>query len=139
MTVTATFYARSGELSIAWQARGDGPVDLLVVPGLVSHVEAFHELPGYTRLLSRLGAFARVITFDKRGNGLSDRVADAPFSGTIAEIIAVTITSPLPDPRALAPAVPAEIAALVLRMGALDRESRPADGQAAADAIEALL
>jgi pimeloyl-ACP methyl ester carboxylesterase len=76
--MTATHYARSGELSIAWQALGDGPVDLLVVPGLVSHVEAFHELPGYTRLLSRLGAFARVITFDKRGNGLSDRVADVP-------------------------------------------------------------
>jgi pimeloyl-ACP methyl ester carboxylesterase len=76
--MTETHYARSGELSIAWQSLGGGPVDLLVVPGLVSHVEAFHELPGYTRLLSRLGGLARVITFDKRGNGLSDRVADVP-------------------------------------------------------------
>jgi pimeloyl-ACP methyl ester carboxylesterase len=76
--VTETRYARSGELCIAWQSLGDGPVDLLVVPGLASHVEAFHELPGYTRLLARLGGLARVITFDKRGNGLSDRVADVP-------------------------------------------------------------
>src|SRR5688572_8464226 len=66
-----TQYARCGELSIAWQTVGAGRIDLLVIPGLVSHVEAFHELPGYTRLLSRLGAFAR-------GNGLSDRVADVP-------------------------------------------------------------
>ena len=73
-----TQYAQCGELSIAWQTVGAGPIDLLVIPGLVSHVEAFHELPGYTRLLARLGTFARVITFDKRGNGLSDRVADVP-------------------------------------------------------------
>jgi pimeloyl-ACP methyl ester carboxylesterase len=76
--VNETRYARTGDLSIAWQCLGDGPVDLLIVPGFISHVEAFHELPGYTRFLSRLGAFARVITFDKRGSGLSDRVADAP-------------------------------------------------------------
>jgi pimeloyl-ACP methyl ester carboxylesterase len=73
-----TRYARSGELSIAWQCVGHGPLDLLIIPGLISHVEAFHELPGYTRFLSRLAGFARVITFDKRGNGLSDRVADVP-------------------------------------------------------------
>ena len=77
-TTTETRYARSGELSIAWQTVGDGPVDLLVVPGLISHIEAFHELPGYTRFVSRLAGIARVITFDKRGNGLSDRVAEVP-------------------------------------------------------------
>ena len=76
--MTETRYARSGELSIAWQSVGEGPIDLLIVPGLVSHVEAFHELPGYTRFLSQLASFARVITFDKRGNGLSDRVTDVP-------------------------------------------------------------
>jgi pimeloyl-ACP methyl ester carboxylesterase len=76
--VTDTRYASTGELSIAWQCLGDGPVDLLIVPGLVSHVEAFHELPGYTKFLSRLGGMARVITFDKRGNGLSDHVSEAP-------------------------------------------------------------
>ncbi len=73
-----THYARSGDISIAYQVQGEGATDLLLVPGLVSHVESFHELPGYSRLLMRLARFARVITFDKRGNGLSDRVAEAP-------------------------------------------------------------
>jgi len=76
--VSETRYASTGDLSIAWQSLGDGPVDLLIVPGLVSHVEAFHELPGYTKFLSRLAGLARVITFDKRGNGLSDHVTEAP-------------------------------------------------------------
>jgi pimeloyl-ACP methyl ester carboxylesterase len=53
-------------------------LDLVVVPGLVSHVEFFHELPGYSRFIQRLASFARVITFDKRGTGLSDRIVDAP-------------------------------------------------------------
>lgn len=73
-----TRYARSGDISIAYQVQGEGATDLLIVPGLVSHVESFHDLPGYGRLLTRLGRFARIITFDKRGNGLSDRVAEAP-------------------------------------------------------------
>jgi pimeloyl-ACP methyl ester carboxylesterase len=73
-----TRYAASGEVSIAYQVMGAGPLDVLVVPGIVSHVEAFHELPGYTRLLELLARGGRVITFDKRGNGLSDRVAEAP-------------------------------------------------------------
>ena len=73
-----TRYAKSGELSIAYQVVGEGPRDLIVVPGLVSHVEFFHELPGYSRFIQRLASFSRVITFDKRGTGLSDRVADAP-------------------------------------------------------------
>ena len=73
-----TRYAKSGDLSIAYQVVGEGPRDLIVVPGLVSHVEFFHELPSYSRFIERLASFARVITFDKRGTGLSDRVADAP-------------------------------------------------------------
>jgi pimeloyl-ACP methyl ester carboxylesterase len=73
-----TRYARSGDISIAYQVQGEGATDLLIVPGLVSHVESFHDLPGYGRLLARLARFARVITFDKRGNGLSDRVVEAP-------------------------------------------------------------
>jgi pimeloyl-ACP methyl ester carboxylesterase len=73
-----THYARSGDISIAYQVQGEGTADLLIVPGLVSHVESFHDLPGYGRLLMRLGRFARIITFDKRGNGLSDRVVEAP-------------------------------------------------------------
>jgi pimeloyl-ACP methyl ester carboxylesterase len=73
-----TRYARSGNVSIAYQVMGDGPIDLIMVPGLLSHVEFFHELPGYTENLRRLAAFARVISFDKRGQGLSDRVAGSP-------------------------------------------------------------
>jgi len=73
-----TRYALSGEVSIAYQVMGDGPVDLMMVPGLVSHVEFSHESPGYTAFLRRLSAFARVITFDKRGQGLSDRISGAP-------------------------------------------------------------
>jgi len=73
-----TRYAQSGELSIAYQVIGDGPRDLIYVPGVVSHVEFFHELPGYTDFLEGLARFARVIVFDKRGNGLSDRISGAP-------------------------------------------------------------
>jgi pimeloyl-ACP methyl ester carboxylesterase len=57
---------------------GDGPVDIIMVPGIVSHVEFLHEIPGYTVFLRRLSTFARVVTFDKRGQGLSDRIAGAP-------------------------------------------------------------
>ncbi len=73
-----THYARSGDLSIAYQVIGAGPRDLVFVPGVISHVEFFHEWPGYTEFLDGLGAFARVIVFDKRGNGLSDRIVGAP-------------------------------------------------------------
>ena len=51
---------------------GDGPVDIVLVPGFMSHIEFMHELPGYTAFLRRLSGFARVDTFDKRGQGLSD-------------------------------------------------------------------
>ena len=73
-----TRYVFSGDVSIAYQVMGDGEYDIVLVPGLVSHVEMLHELPGYTAFLRRLSAFARVITFDKRGQGLSDRISGAP-------------------------------------------------------------
>lgn len=73
-----TRYALSGEVNIAYQSMGNGPTDFVIVPGFMSHIEFMHELPGYTSYLRRLAKFARVITFDKRGQGLSDRVADAP-------------------------------------------------------------
>ena len=78
MPIPETQYARSGNLSIAYQVMGQGPIVLIMVPGLVSHVEFFHELSGYTDFLRRLAAFARVISFDKRGQGLSDRIAGSP-------------------------------------------------------------
>ena len=73
-----THYALSGDVNIAYQVMGDGPVDLVLVPGLISHVEFLHELPDYTAALRRLSRFARVVTFDKRGQGLSDRMSGAP-------------------------------------------------------------
>jgi pimeloyl-ACP methyl ester carboxylesterase len=73
-----TRYALSGDVNIAYQVMGDGPEDIILVPGFMSHIEFRHELPGYTAFLRRLSTFARVVTFDKRGQGLSDRVSDAP-------------------------------------------------------------
>lgn len=73
-----TRYALSGDVNIAYQVMGDGPVDIILVPGFISHIEFRHELPGYTAFLRRLSSFARVVSFDKRGQGLSDRVSDAP-------------------------------------------------------------
>ncbi|MDF3074791.1 MAG: hydrolase [Alphaproteobacteria bacterium] len=82
LALPETRYARSGDVNIAYQVLeqlGDGERrDLLYVPGMVSHVEFFHELPGYTDFLRRLSCFARVTTFDKRGQGLSDRISGAP-------------------------------------------------------------
>jgi class 3 adenylate cyclase len=76
-----TRYARSGRLNIAYQVIGDGPRDLVVVPGWVSHVECAWELPPLARFLDRLASFARLIVFDKRGTGLSDRVPDVELPG----------------------------------------------------------
>ncbi len=73
-----TNYARSGDLSIAYRTFGDGGIDLVVVPGFVSHVELLWEHPTTARFMRRLSSFARVITFDKRGQGLSDRPAVPP-------------------------------------------------------------
>jgi class 3 adenylate cyclase len=73
-----TRYALSGEVNIAYQTMGRGPIDIILVPGFMSHIEFMHELPGYTTFLRRISSFSRVVTFDKRGQGLSDRVSDAP-------------------------------------------------------------
>lgn len=73
-----TRFARSGDVSIAYQVMGSGPIDLVFVPGIIFHIEAMHEFPGVTDFFRRLSRFARVAVFDKRGQGLSDRVAGAP-------------------------------------------------------------
>src|SRR5436190_4120497 len=73
-----TRYAKSGDVHIAYQVFGKGPRDLVVVTGFASHVELAWELPALNRFASRLGSFARVILFDKRGTGLSDPVSDVP-------------------------------------------------------------
>ena len=71
-------YARSGDVNIAYQVCGTGPVDLVFVMGWVSHLEYFWKEPSFARFLSRLASFSRLILFDKRGTGLSDRVGDLP-------------------------------------------------------------
>jgi len=73
-----TNYAVSDGISIAYQTRGNGPIDIVIVPGLFSHVELFLEFPEYTDFLDKLAKFARVITFDKRGQGLSEQIDGAP-------------------------------------------------------------
>jgi class 3 adenylate cyclase len=69
-----TRYARSDDANIAYQVAGDGPIDLVYVPGWVSNVETAWEDPNVSRFLQRLATFSRVILFDKRGTGLSDPV-----------------------------------------------------------------
>jgi class 3 adenylate cyclase/pimeloyl-ACP methyl ester carboxylesterase len=73
-----TQYARSGEVSIAYQVLGDGPFDVVFVPAAVSHVELVWEVLTWRLFLESLAAYSRVIHFDKRGTGMSDRVVGAP-------------------------------------------------------------
>ena len=75
MAIPATRYARSGDVNIAYQVVGEGPFDLIWVPGWISNVEASWEVPEYARFLRRLASFSRLILFDKRGTGLSDGVS----------------------------------------------------------------
>jgi class 3 adenylate cyclase/alpha-beta hydrolase superfamily lysophospholipase len=79
MEVPETRYAKSGDVHVAYQVFGSGAIDLLIAPGWVSHLEHSWEEPSLARFLERLGSFARVVWFDKRGTGLSDRVAGVPI------------------------------------------------------------
>ena len=82
-------YARSGDVHIAYRTFGDGPRDIVLIPGTISHVELLWELPSNQHLLKRLTAFARVIVFDKRGQGLSDRVGEQTLEERVADVRAV--------------------------------------------------
>jgi pimeloyl-ACP methyl ester carboxylesterase len=72
-----THYAKSGEVHVAYQVFGEGP-DLVMAPGFVSHIENYWDDPRFARWLRKLGSFCRVVLFDKRGTGLSDRVSNLP-------------------------------------------------------------
>ena len=78
MGTPETRYARSGDVMIAYQVVGGGPFDVVFVPGTVSHVELYWEAAGVAALLRGVAGHARVLVFDKRGTGLSDRVAGVP-------------------------------------------------------------
>jgi class 3 adenylate cyclase/pimeloyl-ACP methyl ester carboxylesterase len=85
-----TRYAKSGDISIAYQVVGDGPVDFVVVPGWISNVDFAWEDPLYGDWVQRLAAFSRVILFDKRGTGLSDRdVGDSTLEERMDDLRAV--------------------------------------------------
>lgn len=97
-----TEFAQAGPVSIAYQVFGVGPVDLVIVPGWVSNLDTFWEEPSVVRFFDRLGSFARVILFDKRGTGLSDRITQSP-----------TLEERMDDVRAVLDAVGSERAALL--------------------------
>jgi class 3 adenylate cyclase len=82
-------YAKSGEVHIAYRVFGEGPRDIVLIPGTLSHVELTWERPSNQYLLERLTAFARVIVFDKRGQGLSDRVAEQTLEERVGDVRAV--------------------------------------------------
>ncbi len=73
-----TGYARNGDIRVAYQVIGDGPIDLLMTPGYVSHLDLWWMLPEATRFLERLASFSRLILYDKRGTGLSDPAPGLP-------------------------------------------------------------
>jgi pimeloyl-ACP methyl ester carboxylesterase len=99
-----TRYARSGDVNIAYQVTGAGPVDLVYVLGWVSHIDLLWEEPSSARFLERLASFSRLILFDKRGTGLSDRVADSDLP---------TLEQRMDDVRAVMDAAGVERAALL--------------------------
>src|SRR5579884_3434515 len=73
-----TRYARSGEVHIAYQVVGEGPIDLIWVPGWISNIDHYWTEPTIDRYFRRLASFSRLILFDRRGTGLSDPLLRAP-------------------------------------------------------------
>ena len=102
MAMPVTHYAKSGDVHIAYQVFGGGPIDLVLIPGFVSHIENYWEQPDFARWFLRLAGFARVVMFDKRGTGLSDRVGELP-----------ALDQRMDDARAVMDAVGIERAALL--------------------------
>jgi pimeloyl-ACP methyl ester carboxylesterase/DNA-binding winged helix-turn-helix (wHTH) protein/class 3 adenylate cyclase len=102
--IPETQYALSGDVNIAYQVIGDAPLDLVFVMGWVSHMEYFWREPSFARFLTRLASFSRLILFDKRGTGLSDRVPNHELP---------TLETRMDDVRAVMEAVGSEKAALV--------------------------
>jgi len=101
MNIPETKFTQNGEISIAYQVVGNGPLDLVIVPGFVSHLEQAWEDPSYSRFLMQLASFSRLILFDKRGTGLSDRIGGIP-----------TLEERMDDVRAVMDSVDSQQAAL---------------------------
>jgi class 3 adenylate cyclase len=98
-----TRYARSAGVNIAYQVVGDGAFDLVYVMGWVTNLDYFWEEPSYARFLNRLASFSRLILFDKRGTGLSDRVHESDLP---------TLEQRMDDVRAVMDAAGSQRAAL---------------------------
>jgi pimeloyl-ACP methyl ester carboxylesterase/class 3 adenylate cyclase len=73
-----TRYAKSGDVHVAYQVFGDGPVDLVIAPPFVSNIENYWDEPDFARWLLWLAGYARIVMLDKRGTGMSDRVTELP-------------------------------------------------------------
>ena len=97
-----TRYARSGEVSIAYQVTGDGPFDVVYVTPMASHVELAWTVPSIAAYFRNLASFCRLIRFDKRGTGMSDRVSGVP-----------SLETRMDDVRAVMDAAGSECAALI--------------------------
>ncbi len=124
-----TQFAKNGDLSIAYQVVGDGPLDLVYVPGYISHVELNWEYLFIASPLERLAAFARVVVFDKRGSGLSDRsLGSGTLEDRLGDICAVmdaagldraavaAVSNGAPLAAAFAAMYPERVSSLVLAM-----------------------
>lgn len=94
-------YARNGDVALAYQVVGDGPIDVALVPGFVFHQEVIWDYPPLRRFLERLASFSRLILWDKREQGLSDRLGQPP-----------TLEQGMDDLRAVLDAAGSERAAL---------------------------
>lgn len=101
-TMAEVAFAQSGDVSIAYRVVGDGPVDLVYVQGAFTHLDVYWELPAFRRYCERLGEFSRLVLFDKRGMGMSDRVP----GGTPLDVR-------MDDIRAVMDAIGSESAALM--------------------------
>ena len=87
--MAATRYAKNGEIHIAYQVHGDGPIDVVLVDGACTHLDVAWEDPSYRRFSERLAGFSRLIRFDKRGMGLSDRVRVGTLEERMEDVRAV--------------------------------------------------
>jgi class 3 adenylate cyclase len=100
--VTDVRFARSGDVHVAYRVVGEGPIDLVYAQGAFTHLEIYSELPAFRRYCERLAEFTRLILFDKRGMGMSDRVPGA-----------TTLEERMDDVRAVMDAVGSERAAVM--------------------------
>ena len=151
--VSEVRYARSGEVNIAYRVAGDGPFDVVFVPGTGSHVELAWEVPFFRAWFERFASYARLIHFDKRGTGMSDAVSPAtPLETRMDDVRAVMdaagseraavvgVSEGGPMSALFAATYPDRAWALVLK-GALARDLRAPDypwGEDEAEALDAI-